>query len=364
MRVLYAIQGTGNGHISRARDIIPVLQKHCELDILISGTQADVQLGFPVTLQKKGISFIFGKQGGVDVWNTYIRTNILRIQNEIRSIPVRDYDFIINDFEPISAWACYLRRVPCLALSHQAALLDKSVPRPSRRDAFGAFILKNYAPAMMKMGFHFQAYAPHIYTPVIRTQVREMTIEELDHYTVYLPSYDHVKLVKRLNRFNANWHVFSKHTKTVETVGTVSIFPIDNGNFLQSMASSRGVLCGAGFETPAEALFWGKKLLVVPMKKQHEQHFNAAALKEMGVPILRNLKKKNVPMIADWLEKNEIVNVKYDDITEKVIATIFAKDTLASLKSKSWKTKYELYFDPMDNLHTNNLPKLDVTHGK
>ena len=27
MKILYAIQGTGNGHISRARDIIPVLQK-------------------------------------------------------------------------------------------------------------------------------------------------------------------------------------------------------------------------------------------------------------------------------------------------------------------------------------------------
>jgi uncharacterized protein (TIGR00661 family) len=348
MRVLYAIQGTGNGHISRARDIIPVLQKHCELDILISGTQADVQLGFPVTFQKKGISFIFGKQGGVDVWNTYIKTNILRIQNEIRSIPVRDYDFVINDFEPISAWACYLRRVPCLALSHQAALLDKSVPRPTRRDAFGSFILKNYAPSMMKIGFHFQAYAPHIYTPVIRRQVREMTIEEREHCTVYLPSYDHVKLVKRLNGLNAKWHVFSKHSKSSEIVGNVSVFPIENGNFLGSMATSRGVLCGAGFETPAEALFLGKKLLVVPMKKQYEQHFNAAALKEMGVPILKNLKKKNLPIIAEWLKKNMTVNAKYDDITEKVIATIFAKGTLESLKSKSWKTKFELYFESSD----------------
>ena len=27
MKILYAIQGTGNGHISRARDIIPILKK-------------------------------------------------------------------------------------------------------------------------------------------------------------------------------------------------------------------------------------------------------------------------------------------------------------------------------------------------
>ena len=44
MKILYAIQGTGNGHISRARDIIPVLMQMGELDILISGTEAEVEL--------------------------------------------------------------------------------------------------------------------------------------------------------------------------------------------------------------------------------------------------------------------------------------------------------------------------------
>jgi len=63
MKILYAIQGTGNGHISRARDIIPLLQKKGELDILISGTEADVDLGYPVKYKLKGMSFVFGKHG-------------------------------------------------------------------------------------------------------------------------------------------------------------------------------------------------------------------------------------------------------------------------------------------------------------
>ena len=49
MKVLYAIQGTGNGHLSRARDIIPILlSKNIELDILVSGIQADVDLPFNI----------------------------------------------------------------------------------------------------------------------------------------------------------------------------------------------------------------------------------------------------------------------------------------------------------------------------
>lgn len=44
MKILYAIQGTGNGHISRAREIVPLLQQYGTVDLLISGTQADVKL--------------------------------------------------------------------------------------------------------------------------------------------------------------------------------------------------------------------------------------------------------------------------------------------------------------------------------
>ena len=67
MKILYAIQGTGNGHLSRARDIIPLLEKKGELDILISGIQADVELPYPIKYKFKGLSFIFGKKGSVDI---------------------------------------------------------------------------------------------------------------------------------------------------------------------------------------------------------------------------------------------------------------------------------------------------------
>ena len=64
MKILYAIQGTGNGHLSRARDIIPVLKRIGEVDILISGKQADIGLPFPIKYKMHGLGFIFGKKGG------------------------------------------------------------------------------------------------------------------------------------------------------------------------------------------------------------------------------------------------------------------------------------------------------------
>ena len=130
MKILYAIQGTGNGHLSRARDIIPILQQKGDLDILVSGIQADVSLPYPVKYTFKGLSFIFGKKGGVDLLATYKKSNLKQLFKEINSLPVEEYDLIINDFEPVSAWACKMKNKACIGLSHQSALINKSVPTP------------------------------------------------------------------------------------------------------------------------------------------------------------------------------------------------------------------------------------------
>jgi uncharacterized protein (TIGR00661 family) len=115
------------------------------------------------------------------------------------------------------------------------------------------------------------------------------------------------------------WHIFSKHTKKPYHVGRLSVYPVNNEDFTTSMSTSSGVLCGAGFETPAEALYLEKKLLVVPMKGQYEQHYNAAALKAMGVPVIKKVKNKNLEKIASWIESNARVAVDYGDIAEAAV---------------------------------------------
>ena len=66
MKILYAIQGTGNGHLSRAMDVVPCLQLRADVDLLVSGIQGDLTLPFPVKYKLRGLSFIFGRSGGVD----------------------------------------------------------------------------------------------------------------------------------------------------------------------------------------------------------------------------------------------------------------------------------------------------------
>ncbi len=328
MKILYAIQGTGNGHITRAEDIIPELKKYGDLDLFVSGAQSDIILSYPVKYKSKGLSFYFGKTGAVDLIKTFTKNSSKEVYKEIKKFPVEKYDLIINDFEPITAWACKKKEVPCVALSHQSALLSTKTPKPKNYDPFGDWVLNNYAPVDAFVGFHFSSFDKDIYTPVIRKRIREASVSDNGHYTVYLPAYDDKKLVPLLMRLpNIKWHVFSKHSKKAYHIGKLSVYPVNNEAFTISMASATGVLCGAGFETPAEALYLHKKLMVVPMKRQYEQHYNAAALMEMGVPVLKKVKSKHFDKIIEWIESPQIVSVEYANITQSAVerALILAK---------------------------------------
>ncbi|MEO8583791.1 MAG: glycosyltransferase family protein [Flavitalea sp.] len=326
MKILYAIQGTGNGHVARAMDIIPILNKKAAVDVLISGTQADLDLPFPVKYRFSGLSFIFGKKGGIDLMETYKKSHLKKLLQEIKSLPVEDYDLVISDFEPVSSWACYIKNIECIALSHQSAVMNKKSPQAKHIDPVGKAVLKAYAPSSAQYGFHFKSYADNIYTPVIRQQIREAAVGNKGHYTVYLPAYNDRRIINLLSQVkNVKWEIFSKHFKHKVNLKNIEVFPVHNESFIASMASADGVLCGAGFETPAECLFMKKKLLVIPMKKQFEQHCNAAALKEMGVPVMKSLKQKHLTILQDWINSEERISVNYPDITAEIIDTILEK---------------------------------------
>ena len=325
MKVLYAIQATGNGHVSRANEIIPLLEKKCELDILLSGTQADVGLKHFIKFKRKGLSFIFGKKGGVDLYKTLGEMQSKKFLSEIKNLPVEDYDLVINDFEPISAWACKIKNIPCIAMSHQFAVSHKNAPRPATTDFFAMMVLKYYAPCKTGIGFHFKSYGDNIFTPVIKKEIRNAQTKNLGHYTVYLPAYEDKKLIGFLAAFkNIQWHIFSKHTKKTYSEGNCRIRPVSTVAFTESFTTCEGIICGAGFETPAEALQMGKKVLIIPMKHQYEQHCNAAAALDLGVPVIKSLKKKHQHKVENWLNEKEALQIKFPDETEKIIDFVLA----------------------------------------
>lgn len=319
MKILYAIQGTGNGHVARAQELIPVLKKYAEVDILISGTQTSIELDYPIKYRRKGLSIVSGRSGRLSLLATWKELDLIRFFKDLFDLPVKKYDLVITDFEALSAWSAKLYQIPCFEMSHQRAVMGKNAPRSSTLAPFSRLILKYFIPSDHQIGFHFRAYDKNTCSPLIRSLVRNADVSDKGHYTVYLPAFDPCRLAELLSEISStDWQIFTKEIPK-RRYSNVSFKKVGSHDFVESIASSRGVLCGAGFETPSEALYLGKKLMVVPMKGQFEQECNAKALELMGVRTLKRLNKKNLIEVKKWVRTPERVHVDYSRNAEDVI---------------------------------------------
>src|ERR1700730_16741165 len=98
MKILYAVQATGNGHISRAMELIPYLKTYGEVDIFLSGANSTLELSTAVRYRSKGLSLFYTCNGGLNYSRILKQLSVSRIRKEIRDLPVEKYDLVLNDF--------------------------------------------------------------------------------------------------------------------------------------------------------------------------------------------------------------------------------------------------------------------------
>ncbi|AZB01227.1 glycosyl transferase [Chryseobacterium joostei] len=316
MKILYAFQGTGNGHVARAQEIIPILKKHASVDTLISGHQSQLKADFDINFQHRGISLLYNKTGGLSYRKTFTDNKFIEAAKTIKDLELSKYDLIINDYEPLTGWASKLKKLPMIELSHQASMSFSETPKPKKKDFLGEMILKYYVPSERKIGFHFENYHPQIKKPVIRKKIRSLNPYKKGYYLVYLPSFADENIIKVLRKIPVEWKVFSKYSKVQVKVKNVEVFPIDEIQYLKYFEGCEGILCNAGFETPAEALFMDKKLFVIPIHNQYEQECNACALDKMGIP---NSKVLNLQEIMEWVASDHHLDVDYPNDIEDIL---------------------------------------------
>ncbi|RTL56928.1 MAG: glycosyl transferase [Sphingobacteriales bacterium] len=333
MKIFYAIQATGNGHISRAMELLPYLQQYGQVDVFLSGSNSHLKANLPVKFTSKGMSLFYGNKGGLDYFKMLQYCSPVRAYKEAKALPLEDYDIVLNDFESITAFSCYLKNIPSVNFGHQAAFISSHTPRPAKRSFAGEMVLKKYAPATGYVGLHFQPYDHFIYPPIIKSEILKGFSEDKGHITVYLSHYSDAVVANALSQLSdVRFEVFSKMVKQREQKGNITFIPIDNALFTKSMLQSHGVITGAGFETPAETLYLGKRLLCLPIRGQYEQLCNAAALQHFNVPIIEKIDEHFVENVQAWLNglPQQQLTLMHDTfaIVQKVMETAQATKRL------------------------------------
>lgn len=325
MKILYGVQGTGNGHISRSKEIIKRLKQNAQVDILISGSLHEIDLDLEVKYRKDGTGAWFKKNGGIDYWGLIRKTKFIKIIKDILFSPVKQYELVVSDFEPVTAWSAKYYGVPSIHLSHQIALLDNHIPRPREKDLLAEFVIRYYAPCIRQLGFHYQRYSDKILTPVVRGEVRNLTVSNLDHFVVYFSTYDPLKVGKFFRSVDAKFELFSKYYtfNSPTTKYNVTVYPFKKELFLSRLSSCSGIICNAGFQLTSEALLLGKRMLIIPMRGQYEQICNAEALKQLGATVVTAIDESFGGKLRTWLEtKTESQKIDYPDNASEVVDKI------------------------------------------
>ena len=327
MKILYGVQGTGQGHISRARALLPPLSERAEVDVLLSGYACKVDLDGRVTYRKRGVSLMYDQQGRVSMVKTAKGLRLVRFLNDVQSLPLDEYDMVISDFEPVTAWAARYAGKACVGLSHQAAFLSAQTPRPDESSVVAEQIMRHFAPCSQAVGFHFERYDSFIEPPIIRPEIAGLNPRPGGHVTVYLPAYDYQTLRSIFLKVRSvRWHVFSPYCREKQLRDNVMIHPVDYEAFLKSIETSYGVIAGAGFTTCAEALYMGKKLLAIPIANQYEQRCNAAALDAMGVTTLTGLHEATPALLTNWLETAPEIQLTDKANPEDIVGRILSRE--------------------------------------
>jgi len=325
MKILYAIQGTGNGHISRAEQLYPYLQKHGEVDFFLSGSNAQLQTPLPIKYRSNGISLHYKTTGGMD-YGKISKSLGFNIYKEAKALPVEKYDLIINDFEFITSLACSLKKKKSIQFGHQASFQSKLTPRANTFNPIGNLVLDKFVKSTDYMGLHFQSYDKNIYNPIIKDEIVNATPIDNGHITVYLPQYSIAILSPYLlTQSKFNFEVFTKEVKQPTRYKNLTLLPIDNKTFTHSLIQCHAIITAGGFETPAEALYLKKKLLSIPILNHFEQECNGAAMQKLGVTVIKKIDKNFNQIFTKWIQADNTVQFTLTHSTEEIVQLLMQK---------------------------------------
>ncbi len=312
MRILYGVQATGQGHISRARAMARALAEYeVEVDWLFSGRPRgglfDME-PFTGFSHRRGLTFAT-RNGGISYMETAIGNNLISFAREVASLRLVRYDLIVTDFEPVSAWAGKLSGTPTIGIGHQYAFGGASPVAGG--NWLSRFIMRHFAPVNNPLGLHWHPYSDNILPPILDLPARPPG--EGEHYLVYLPFENQDAVTAWLQQFPGIGFRQYAPGLSAETRANVFRHPPSIGRFKQDLASSRGVICNSGFELISECLQWQRPVLTKPLQGQMEQLSNALALSQLGYA--RVIDRLDSAVLADWLRSpNQAPLLRFSDV--------------------------------------------------
>jgi len=309
MKILYGVVGEGMGHAMRSRVVIQhLIEEGHQVAIMASSRAVDyLTRAFRDMEEVTGVNRIHGmfmitEENRVRMGKT-ILLNALRgaaalpqqIDAYFELLEDMEPEVVISDFESWTHLYGESNRLPVFCLdnmhiihrcSHSPEITEGEHSRfevtkafIKTRNAFAEhyFITTFFYPPIRKE-------RTSLYPPILRPEILNAPVSRGDHLLVYQTAEGYSALTEALARcgFEVRIYGMRRDLKEEQVEGNLRYRPFSETQFIEDLASSRGVVASAGFTLMGECVYLHKPLLAVPLAGQFEQTLNARYLEYEG----------------------------------------------------------------------------------
>lgn len=341
MKILYGVQGTGNGHISRASAMFEAFKQYPDLEIdwLLSGRDKARGCGaIENFLWREGLTFI-ASAGKISALQTLKKNNLWQFYQDVRNLDLSSYDMVISDFEPVISHAARKQNIPLTGIGHQYAF-KYPIPK-SGANPLVNFIMNSYAPVSNPVGLHWHHFNAPILPPILDIELPELMPAPRDSKVIiYLP-FENIQQILEILRplTNHEFYIYHPDFDSDLDEGHLHCRAISRAGFKQDLLDAQQVISNSGFELISECLQIGKNILSKPLQGQMEQLSNAKALEVLGyAEVMYKLDKAH---ISAWLEKTKSpVQVTYPNVAARLAEWIAGgcKENTETLADELWQS--------------------------
>ncbi|MEP0549014.1 MAG: glycosyltransferase family protein [Rhodothermales bacterium] len=302
-RILYALNGQGRGHTSRALGVAHTLRQRGHDVLFCCGADAADRL------RRQG-EFVLDVPAPAEL----VRGNRVRLlatawQNAplavrtpeiVEALTERiddlDPDLVVADFEPFAPRAARRLGLPVVALSHQQILTETRCHVPLRYAASAALTRLGIG-VMAPRGLFDRVVVPSFFfpphragsdaalvPPILRPDVLDAAPRRGAHLLVYVNHPEGSdRLLDVLRRVDAPFVVYNVPAPADSAAyPNLTFRAASRRGFVDDLAACRAVVSTAGFTLLSEALHLGKPVLAAPNRGFFEQAVNALYLRRSG----------------------------------------------------------------------------------
>lgn len=301
--IIYALSGQGRGHTSRAIAVSELLRSAGHrVMFCCGGTAQDVLEGkgesvipVPALRQVMQNNKIQLAQTVRENWRTVLGARSI-IRNLADELAAYHPDLLITDFEAFAPRAARHLDLPVLSFNHQQVVTETRYSLPPRywlpafvtRSAISLIAPRHPEHVLLTSFFFSPLKHPERTTlvpPIIRPAVQELSPRQGNHVLVYYnQTHGAHHVLRALSQVDASFVAYNFDAPAeADRYENIQFKEPSLEGFLEDLATSRAVLCTAGFTLISEALYLSKPLLVVPNRGIFEQTLNAMALQREGL---------------------------------------------------------------------------------